>query len=78
MSEQELTCWFSPVLKPVRNGIYEVSPYQTESLPKLFQNWNGRFWGKIHYTTEDAACDAHIKSEYKDLLWRGLASDPNA
>lgn len=78
MKTKKLTRWFSGDVKPVRIGAYETSPYPENSLPKIFQNWNGEWWGTVHYSPEDAEFDARNRSSYQSLYWRGLASDPNA
>ena len=77
MKEQELTPWFPPSVKPVRNGVY-LRMYGDGPAYSL---WDGRFWQcgvrVDHYDAVDiAAAVPHVASPSQDLKWRGLAKEP--
>lgn len=79
MSKQKLTKWFSPEINPARRGVYQT---EDDSSPrpqqKGYQYWNGKWWGQVCETTEDAARNGSWKSMFQSNYWRGLARPPKA
>lgn len=70
----ELTPWFKKSMKPARVGVYET----TSTTQRLFQHWNGTFWGFSAKTPDMAAHSAFrdYKSCFQYDEWRGLAKEP--
>ena len=72
--DEELTPWFPPTIKPVREGVYETSA--TESGPS-FNYWDGHQW--LWTCASIKATQARyldVRSGVQDHVWRGLARKP--
>lgn len=70
---QKLTPWYPGHIKPARPGVYET---QLVGGGCRYQHWNGRWWGLLSWTPENAANLASWPSEFQSNDWRGLAEKP--
>lgn len=74
-TEDDLTPWFPPNVKPVRKGVYETD--LSLDTPN-YQYWNGKYWCYCCSTPERAAHEANsqYRSSHQRLPWRGLNKHP--
>jgi hypothetical protein len=74
----KLTPWFPADVKPVRVGVYERDDSATDlgNGHAAYSHWSGSKWGHLCEWTNQAGEFTSLISEYQDLPWRGLASDP--
>jgi hypothetical protein len=71
----KLTQWFDGSVKPVRDGVYQRSPANSEyGLYWLFKDGAWRYGGDGH--PRHVRLGARAKSPQQDLPWRGLAVKP--
>jgi hypothetical protein len=67
MSTVQVTNWFSPNVKPVRKGIYEI-------LGTQWAYWNGKNWSntvtQLDYEHRDVIFSQ--VSNYQNRVWRGI------
>ena len=68
MSEQELTPWFPPEVKPVRDGVYLTRGIEF-SHKGVLRFWNGTCWSWMN----DYSNPAPFLAERQ---WRGLSKEP--
>ena len=73
MSEQKLTPWFPPAVKPVRRGVYET---EFCGVPG-FSRWTGEKWAN-QAGSPSRALEQHVAGAWQAKGWRGLAGDPDA
>lgn len=78
----KLTNWFSPDVKPVHVGAYNISNVNPEdpcATNRLFAYWDGKRWGISEFSPEDAYFyrnDNFVNSgASQEKYWRGLV-DP--
>ena len=69
----KLTPWFPAHIKPVRKGVYKISPCVGSD---WFRRWDGANWLWGARTPEDAAFDHAPIIFLPDELWCGLARKP--
>lgn len=74
----KLTPWFESHVKPYRYGVYEIALgaiYNCDDSSYSF--WNGRMWGTIRDTPQEARNKYQTSNVRHDqLMWRGRASRP--
>lgn len=70
----KLTPWFASEQKPVRRGVYEIKPAIYPD--GAFSYWNGKRWGWICRTKEEAEQRQGERTYRQDCQWRGLAEEP--
>lgn len=69
--EQRVTPWFSPDVKPVRVGWYDVR-YSDKCEPCRY------YWGECDWENAWLIHPFALPSVHQQWEWRGLASDPRA
>ncbi|MBR8141172.1 hypothetical protein KDW46_02205 [Burkholderia vietnamiensis] len=73
ITDDMLTGWFPPHIKPVHAGTYPVEWAVLGQINRGFAHWDGRLWGN---TTKIAGfAKAHAgdrKSAAQNKSWRGL------
>ena len=69
----ELTPWFMNGEKPVRRGVHEILPLQ---MRQAFSFWDGKKWGLLCLSKEEAPFENRKKTNRQDCAWRGLAKAP--
>ena len=70
----QLTPWFPPDSKPVREGVYETHTVQERG---GFSRWISGHWSVTYASPADAAGDDK-PSLMQRKLWRGFTDGPNA
>jgi hypothetical protein len=78
ITDDMLTGWFPPQVKPVRVGVYEAfmevftDRFGTSHLEFGFSRWDGRRWGAMHTDIKSAneLLPWHAAAQAKS--WRGL------
>lgn len=75
-TEDDLTSWFPPDVKPRRKGIYQTNTYPDSKLVPVFQYWNGREWGFFSIIFERAYERRFTRSVRQASQWRGLNKRP--
>ena len=73
-TDDDLTPWFPPDMKPVHEGMY-----QTNISPKFeptFQYWNGKCWGYYSNSYSRAYEMRDYRSSNQRSQWRGLNKQP--
>jgi hypothetical protein len=70
----EMTDWFSPHIKPVRVGVYEIK-YTPKGLGEsyMWATWNGEKWSSGSYNL----CDKWHKqfNANQEKYWRGFTEE---
>lgn len=79
ITDDMLTGWFPPEVKPVRPGIYLVKKFPNMDW-LYWRYWDGAIW-KTGIDSSCAAPDMRIASRYstakiQDVQWRGLNKEP--
>lgn len=77
MSEQKLTPWFPPNVKPARPGVYEVR-LRKASPGTCFAYFDGARWTWAFSSFRVAAVARVTDGAVQAKWWRGLAGDPDA
>ena len=72
MTNLKLTPWFDGSIKPVRAGVYETSYGRSG-----YAYFDGKRWGWVNATVEQASKDQDTNGAFQRKRWRGLAEDPN-
>jgi hypothetical protein len=67
---KKYTNWFPPEIKPVREGVYEVSLGRFYS--HTYAYWNGNRWGWAALSVATATTDKATAGASQDKSWRGL------
>jgi hypothetical protein len=67
---KKYTDWFSPKIKPVHIGVYEVSLGRFYSPPYAY--WNGKRWGLAALSVATATNCKLTAVARQDKSWRGL------
>lgn len=66
----KVTQWFDDSEKPVRKGVYQK--FSNSKNPQ-FSYWNGKYWGLISNSVNDAAKYHSSESYFQWGNWRGIA-----
>ena len=72
MSAGELTGWFQPEVKPVRDGVYQV--WLPDCPLVLYSFWTGNRWGASASSPEraEALHIAFSRHALQEKVWRGF------
>ena len=75
---RRLSDWSKPGEKPPRVGVWETKLKWQSNLPyRIFQHWNGMFYGLGCASPEIASKYANIASSEQEIVrFRGLADKP--
>lgn len=78
MEDQKLTDWYPPEVKPVREGVYEVTSAEVGILKYAY--WNGKAFGLRCRSVENADLEREsFWFPHEGVIhWRGLAEKPVA
>ena len=71
----KMTKWFPPHIKPVREGVYEVSfKYWPKKDAPMYATWNGSRWSVWSHFKDDMY---HARFLYADQgkYWRGFTEE---
>lgn len=77
VTEDSVTLWFQPTVKPKHIGVYEV--FVRDKSGPLYRHWDGTHWYLGHNTPRKAAHKAEVRLivfERYLLPWRGLKHKP--
>ena len=72
----KMTNWFSPRIKPVRKGVYQIKYWKTQSPEStaMYATWNGVSWSIGSYKLSDG----NHKDFYganQNKFWRGFTEE---
>lgn len=70
----EMTKWFPPHIKPVREGVYEIRFTEGHNDCPMYATWNGEVWSTASHEKND---DCHTKFSYalQEKYWRGFTKE---
>lgn len=71
-TEDDLTPWFPPDVKPVHEGVYQTMANNLI----VFQYWDSFQWGYYTQTPDRAIDQRQLRSEFQKSPWRGLNKQP--
>lgn len=72
----KMTDWFSPRIKPVRKGVYQIQYTKTQSptYTAMYATWDGRRWSIGSYKLSDGN-HKHFAGSNQKKFWRGFTEE---
>lgn len=74
-AELAVTDWFDPKTQPVRQGAYQVVPFNIGEV--RYSHWNGKVWSYFARDLIDLPKYKGDGDHGAHMKWRGLAADPS-
>jgi hypothetical protein len=69
----KMTKWFPPHIKPVREGVYEISfKYWPKKDAPMYAAWNGSRWSVWSHLIKDDLYHARFLYADQGKYWRGF------